>query len=246
MGRSQGAFVDRFRAVAFDLDGTLVDSAPDLAAAANGMLAALGLRTLPVERVAAAIGEGIDALVVRTLTESAGRAPGADEIAAAASRFREIYAANVFRASRVYPGVKEGLERLAARGLPLGCITNKASRFAKALLREAGLAPWLTFVECAETPGQRKPAPDLLLKACGGLGIAPPGLLYVGDSALDVAAARAAGCPVVMVAYGYHRGRPPSESGADGVIASLADLAEMRAVFPTPGVPPQGHPPKDG
>lgn len=224
--RSAGpCFVDRFRAVAFDLDGTLVDSAPDLAAAANAMLVALGRRAVPVERVAAAIGDGIDALVHRTLAESADTAPDAEELAAAGVLFRESYAKNVFRATRVYPGVREGLERLAARRMPLGCITNKASRFTKALLHEAGLARWLSFVECADTPEQRKPAPYLLLKACGDLGIAPSDLLYVGDSALDVAAARAAGCPVVMVAYGYNRGRPVSDSGADAVIESLADLA---------------------
>jgi len=226
MERSAAApFVDRFRAVAFDLDGTLVDSAPDLAAAANGMLAAMGLRSLPDERVAAAIGDGIDALIARTLAESAGGEPAPEALAAAGRRFREIYAANVFRASRVYPGVREGLERLAARGVPLGCITNKASRFTTALLHEAGLAGWLSFVECADTPEQRKPAPYLLLKACDDLGIAPSQLLYVGDSALDVAAARAAGCPVVMVAYGYHRASPAAESGADAVIASLAELS---------------------
>jgi phosphoglycolate phosphatase len=238
------SFVDRFRAVAFDLDGTLVDSAPDLAAAANGMLAALGHRALPVERVAAAIGDGIDALVARALAESTGREPNADELAAAASRFREIYAKNVFRATRIYPGVKEGLERLAGRGLRLGCITNKASPFTKALLEEAGLARWFAFVECADSVEQRKPAPYLLLKACRDLRIAPSELLYVGDSALDVAAARAAGCPVVMVAYGYNRGRPASESAADAVIATLADLAGMRAAFPTHGMPPRELPPE--
>jgi phosphoglycolate phosphatase len=237
-------FVEGFRAVAFDLDGTLVDSAPDLALAANGMLAALGHRALPQERIAAAIGDGIDALVARTITESTGATPGAGTLAEAAAAFRELYAQRFFEASRIYPGVREGLEALAARGLPLGCITNKASRFTHALLEKAGLAKWLAFVECADALEQRKPAPYLLQKACRDLGIAPRELLYVGDSALDVAAARAAGCPVVMVAYGYNRGRPASESGADAVIASLADLAEMRAVFPTRGVAPRRLPPE--
>ena len=230
--------VDRFRAVAFDLDGTLVDSAPDLALAANGMLAALGHRPLPQDRVAAAIGDGIDALVARTLAEATGAPADERTLARAAWLFRDLYAEKVFEASRVYPGVREGLTALAARGMPLGCITNKAGRFTRALLEKAGLAQWLAFVECADALEQRKPAPYLLLKACGDLGIAPRELLFVGDSALDVASARAAGCPVVLVDYGYNRGRPASESGADAVIASLADLAEMRAVFPTRGVDP--------
>jgi len=192
------------RAVAFDLDGTLVDSAPDLAAAANAMLAERGLPPLPLARVAAAIGDGIDALVVQVLEESAGRAPDAGAAAAAGERFRDLYARDVFTASRLFPGVREGLERLAARGIPPGCITNKARAFTAKLLDRAGLASRLAFVECPESAGERKPAPFMLQKACGSLGIAPGELLYVGDSALDVAAARAAGCPVVLVDYGYN------------------------------------------
>jgi len=226
--------VDRARAVAFDLDGTLVDSAPDLALAANAMLSALGHPALGEERVAAAVGDGVDTLVVRALTESTGAAPDAPSLERAATLFRELYARRLFDAGRVYPGVTEGLEGLAGRGLPLGCITNKASRFTSPLLGQAGLAKWLAFVECADSPEQRKPAPYLLLKAAADLGIAPRELLFVGDSALDVAAARAAGCPVVLVGYGYNRGRPASEAGADAVIASIAELAASREIVPAP------------
>jgi len=233
-----------FRAVAFDLDGTLVDSAPDLSRAANGMLSALGQRVLSEERVAAAIGDGVDTLVVRTLTESTGAEPDEAALAKAGAIFRELYLRDVFQASRVYPGVREGLEALARRGLPVGCVTNKARHFTTALLERAGLAPLLAFVECADAPEQRKPAPFLLLKVCGDLRIAPRELLYVGDSGVDVAAARAAGCPVVMVPYGYNRGRPASEGGADAVVASIADLAEVRAVFAADAPGPRGLPPQ--
>jgi phosphoglycolate phosphatase len=218
------ALVEGARAVAFDLDGTLVDSAPDLAVAANRMLDALGLPPLAEERIAAAIGDGIDALVVRTLAESAGK-PAREDVAVRAARiFRELYAERVFDAGTVYEGVREGLAALAARGLPLGCITNKASPFTTALLERAGLARWFSFVECADAIEQRKPAPYLLLKACAGLGIAPRELLFVGDSGLDAAAARAAGCPVVLVDYGYNRGTRVEDAGADALIASLAEL----------------------
>jgi phosphoglycolate phosphatase len=217
------------RAVAFDLDGTLVDSAPDLAAAANAMLAEHALPGLPQARVVAAIGDGIEALVFQVLAESAGRSPDAAMAAKAGERFRELYARDIFTASRVFPGVREGLERIAALGLPLGCVTNKARAFTASLLDRAGLANRLAFVECPESAGERKPAPFLLLKVCRSLGIAPGELLYVGDSALDVAAARAAGCPVVLVDYGYNRAGAVSEAGADAVIASLVDLAERRA-----------------
>jgi phosphoglycolate phosphatase len=216
--------VEAARAVAFDLDGTLVDSAPDLAVAANRMLAALGERQLPEERVAAAIGEGIDALVAKTLAESAGREPTPERLAKAGTLFRELYAERVFDVGRVFDGVREGLEALA-KHRPLGCITNKARPFTEALLAKAGLAKSLAFVECADRSEQRKPAPFLLLKACRDLGIAPRALLFVGDSALDLAAGRAAGCPVVLVSYGYNHGRRPQEAGADAVIASIRELS---------------------
>jgi phosphoglycolate phosphatase len=222
----------RARAVAFDLDGTLVDSAPDLCAAANAMLAERGLPPLPHARIVAAIGDGIDTLAARSLEERSGQPADAASAAQAAGRFRELYGRDFFTASRVYPGVAEGLEALAARGLPLGCITNKAAGFTRAVLEKSGLARWLTFVECPATPRERKPAPFLLLKACGDLRIAPGELLFVGDSALDVAAARAAGCPVALVDYGYNRGKPVSEARADAVIGGLEDLLERRAGAP--------------
>jgi len=227
-----GDLLARARAVAFDLDGTLVDSAPDIAAAANAMLAERGLPRVPLARVVAAIGDGIDALVAQVLEESAGRAPDAATAAAAGERFRDLYAHDLFTASRLFPGVREGLGRLAARGLPVGCVTNKARAFTANLLDRAGLASRLAFVECPESAAERKPAPFLLLKACRDLGIAPAELLYVGDSALDVAAARAAGSPVVLVDYGYNRGCAASQAGADAVIGSLEDLLEMRAGAP--------------
>lgn len=233
LGRLTGATqaasrLDLCRAVAFDLDGTLVDTAPDLAAATNAMLRALGHPALALSRVASAIGDGIDALVARTLAESAGATPDREALAQAGKLFRELYAERVFEASTVYGGVYEGLEALAARGVPLGCITNKASAFTRKLLERSGLARWLSFVKCADAPGQRKPAPFLLLEACAELGIEAKDLLYVGDSSLDVQAARAAGCPVVLVDYGYNKGRPAAQAGADALITSLADLAAGR------------------
>ena len=215
------------RAVAFDLDGTLVDSAPDIAAAANATLDSLGMARVPEARVALAIGDGVDMLIERTLAESGGSAPAPDRLAAGIARFREEYAKRAWVASRLYPGVAEGLDALRARGLPLACVTNKASRFTGEVLQRAGLASRFDFVCCADTPAQRKPRPDLLHHACERFGAAPRELLYVGDSALDVAAARAAGCPVVVVDYGYRQGKPLEALGADAVIGSLADLADF-------------------
>ena len=218
-------FMEGVRAVAFDLDGTLVDSAPDIAAAANASLASLGLARVPEARVALAIGDGVDMLVERTMTESLGAAPAPELLAAGIARFRKEYARRAYVASRLYPGVADGLDALRDRGLPLACVTNKASLFTAEVLERSGLAPRLAFACCADAPEQRKPRPDLLLEACARLSVIPRELLYVGDSALDVAAARAAGCPVVVVDYGYRRGQPVEELGGDAVIASLVQLA---------------------
>jgi phosphoglycolate phosphatase len=213
------------RAVAFDLDGTLVDSAPDIAAAANATLAFLGMQPVPEARVALAIGDGVDAMIERTITASIGAAPSPEALSAGIARFREEYARRPYVSSRVYPGVAEGLDALAARRLPLACVTNKASRFTAEVLERSGLAPRLAFACCADAPERRKPRPDLLLEACTRLSIAPRELLFVGDSQIDVAAARAAGCPVVAVDYGYRQGKPVLALGADAIIASIAELA---------------------
>jgi phosphoglycolate phosphatase len=219
------ALLDGVRAVAFDLDGTLVDSAPDIAAAANATLESLGMSRVAEANVALAIGDGVDMLVERAMTESAGATPAPERLAAGIARFRDEYAKRAWVASRIYPGVSEGLDALQARGLPLACITNKASRFTAEVLERSGLARRFAFACCADTPERRKPRPDLLHEACARLNIDAAELLFVGDSALDVAAARAAGSPVVAVDYGYRQGKPVEALGADAVIASLVQLA---------------------
>lgn len=219
----------RVRAVAFDLDGTLVDSAPDLAAAANAMLEALGHARLSEPRIVAMIGNGIDGLVEAALSASTGRAVEPGSLAAAAALFRRGYAERLFERSRVYPGVAEGLAALEAMGVARCCITNKASAFTLPLLDAANLSARLEFALCADRPEERKPAPALLLAACRRLGVAPGDLLYVGDSHIDIAAARAAGCPVAVVDYGYHQGRSLAAERPDWIIASVADLPALPA-----------------
>ncbi len=219
----------RVRAVAFDLDGTLVDSAPDLAAAANAMLEVLGHARLPEPRIAALIGNGIDRLVEAALAASTGRAAEAGPLAAATALFRRCYAERLFDRSRVYPGVIEGLAALDAMGVARCCITNKASAFTLPLLEAAGLSGRLGFALCADRSEERKPAPTLLLAACRRLGIAAADMLYVGDSRIDIAAARAAGCPVAVVDYGYHQGFSLAAERPDWIIASVAELPALPA-----------------
>ena len=215
--------VERLRAVAFDLDGTLVDSVPDLAAAANATLEALGRPPLPDAAIAALVGDGIDALVERALN-AAGVPREAATLAQARGRFREHYAGAVFVESVVYPGVAEGLRRLAEAGLPLACVTNKASAFTLPLLDAAGLAPHFAATLCGDESAMRKPAPAMLVAACARFGVTPAALLYVGDSIVDAQAARAAGCAFAAVDYGYGR---VDDAACDGRVAQLADILRL-------------------
>jgi phosphoglycolate phosphatase len=218
---------ERLRAAAFDLDGTLVHTVPDLAAAANAMLAALGLPALTEPRIAGLVGGGVERLVEGALAERMRPEADAASLAKATALFRGEYAARVFDRSRVYPGVFDGLRRLRARGIPTCCVTNKHSAFALPLLDAAGLAGLLSFALCADGADQRKPAPDLLIAAGERLGVPPRRLLYVGDSRIDIATARAAGCPVAVVDYGYSHGLSLAEARPDWIVSSIADLATL-------------------
>lgn len=221
--------LEGFRGVAFDLDGTLVDTAPDLAAAANAALAMLGCRPLGEARAAAFIGDGLDAFVAAALRESLGRAPPAGALNTARKLVRRRYAERVFHLSRVYPGVTETLQTLRAAGLALCCVTNKDAAFTLPLLRAAQLEPFFAFTLCADHALRLKPRPDLLLAACARLAITPPELLYVGDAPTDVSAARAAGCPVAVVGYGYRRGVPLHRLGADWIIQRFTEITALLA-----------------
>lgn len=217
--------INRMRAVAFDLDGTLIDTAPDLGAAANMMLVILGGRQLPEQRIPALIGAGIDQFVARVLTESRGGVrPQPSLQANATALFRNLYRQRLFERSRVYPGVRDILQTLARAGTSLCCITNKESGFALPLLEAADLHSFFRLTLCADRVEDRKPSPNLLLAACAQLGIEPHRMLYVGDSRSDIVAARAAGCRVAAVDYGYHHDLPLTDLRPDGVIASLAEI----------------------
>jgi phosphoglycolate phosphatase len=219
---------ERVRAAAFDLDGTLIDTMGDLAAAVNLMLGMLGAQELPEPRVRALVGNGVDQLVLRALTESLGNRPThSAQRSAALALFRRLYSQRLFKHSRVYPGVVQALRSLAEAGIALCCITNKDSMFTEPLLREAELGDFFTFTLCADRAEDRKPSPNMLLAACARLGIAPAEMLYVGDTSIDIAAARAAGCPVIAVSYGYGKDHSTTQAKADGFVDRLTDLVTM-------------------
>ena len=219
---------DRIRAVAFDLDGTLIDTMGDLAAAVNLMLSMLGARELPESRVRALVGNGVDQLVLRALTESVGDTPThAAQRSAALALFRRLYGQGLFKCSKVYPGVVQTLRSLADAGISLCCITNKDSEFTEPLLKEAGLSAFFAFTLCADRAEDRKPGPNMLLAACSRLGIAPAQMLYVGDSSMDIKAARAAGSPVIAVSYGYGKEHAVDDVQADGLVGDLREIVAL-------------------
>jgi phosphoglycolate phosphatase len=229
--------IDSIEAVAFDLDGTLIDTAPDLAAAANSMLEILGGRPLPEQRIAALIGDGVDAFVARVLEESCGASKlNARRQSWARVLFRNLYEQDLFARGRVFPGVEQALQALEYAELPVCCITNKESRFALPLLEAAGLRERLAVTVCADLPEARKPSPSMLLAACSQLVVEPANMLYVGDSPSDIAAARAARCRVAAVTYGYGDYDALAAAGPDGVLSNLAKITSIR-LRPRPGVP---------
>jgi phosphoglycolate phosphatase len=219
---------EHFRAAAFDLDGTLIDTMGDLATAVNLMLGMLGARELPEARVRSLVGNGVEQLVLRSLAESLGGLPShSAQRSAALALFRRLYLQGLFKRSTVYPGVHQVLQSLRDAGVSLCCITNKDSAFTVPLLEQAGLSGLFAFTLCADRPEDRKPSPNLLLAACSRLGLVPSDMLFVGDSAVDVAAARAAGCPVVAVSYGYGKAHAGAEDPADALIDTMQDLLSL-------------------
>ena len=217
----------RVRAVVFDLDGTLLDTAPDIAAATNRMLDELGLERRDSGEIARYIGKGIPRLVHRALTgESAGEAE-AQLFERARSIFERCYGEESGRLTRPFPGVEEGLASLRALGLALGCVTNKAERFTLDLLERSRLAGYLECVVSGDSLPRRKPDPLPLLHACERLRATPAQTLVIGDSANDVQAARAAGCPVWCVPYGYNEGLPAATLDCDRMVADLREAAAI-------------------
>jgi phosphoglycolate phosphatase len=215
----------RPRAVLFDLDGTLVHSAPDLAAAANRMRAAYGLAPLPVARIADFIGKGIPMLVRRALADDMAGAADAAVPADALALYESFYAEESGRQSVVYDGVRDGLAHLAGAGIAMGVVTNKSGRFTTDLLDKLALLTSFGVVVSGDTVTAKKPDPAPLLHACERLGVRPGEALMIGDSANDVASSRAAGCAVWCVPYGYREGAAVETLGADRIVASIGDAA---------------------
>jgi phosphoglycolate phosphatase len=210
------------RAVVFDLDGTLVDSAPDIARALNAGFAPLGVPPFPAASVHGMIGGGA-AVAVRRAAAAAAITLDETEEALVVARFFKTYAAASAEGNGLYPGASETLARLKAAGIGLALCTNKAERITRIALGALGIAHHFDMVVAARDDRPKKPDPAMVLAALGPLGVEPSHAVMVGDSAADVGAARAAGCRCVVVSYGYAP-VPAAELGADRVIDALVEL----------------------
>ncbi|MFN3398185.1 MAG: phosphoglycolate phosphatase [Sulfurimicrobium sp.] len=215
------------KAVVIDLDGTLLHTAPDLAEAASRMAAELNLPPIGLETVKSYIGNGVSRLVKRVLTRDMDAEPDAALFARAYPVYEKHYSEVVSRESRPFPGVVEGLDAMKAAGFRLACITNKAEKFTVPLLKDTGLFDYFELILSGDTLPRRKPDPLPLLHACKIFAIEPAQMLLIGDSLNDTQAARAAGCHVFCVPYGYNRGRSVEELDLDAVVPSLLDATKL-------------------
>jgi len=220
------------RAVLIDLDGTLVDSLPDIASAVNAMLAELGRTSLSVDRIATYVGKGADILVHRALTGTMGDAAAGPLFERAKHSFYRHYGAVNGDESSVFAGVREALENLRARQLKLACVTNKPREFTLQLLDKTGLRPAFATIVSGDDIRHKKPHPEPMLHACQLLGVTAVDAVAIGDSENDVVSARDAGCRVIVVETGYNEGRPLSELDADAIVPSLLDAARLIELRP--------------
>ncbi|NIR32234.1 MAG: phosphoglycolate phosphatase [Gammaproteobacteria bacterium] len=210
--------------ILIDVDGTLVDSVPDLAYCVDEMMRRLGLHARGEGRVREWVGNGVERLVARALVGRLDGEPDPQVYARAFPIFLELYGNNISARSRLYPGVREGLDALKAARYKLGCVTNKAERFTVPLLQALGISSYFGLVVSGDSLERAKPDPMPLRHAADFFGVQPTESLMLGDSVSDVRAARAAGFQVICVTYGYNHGMDIRDARPDAVIDSLAQV----------------------
>ncbi|WP_418317414.1 phosphoglycolate phosphatase [Piscinibacter sakaiensis] len=212
------------RAAIVDLDGTMVDTVGDFDVALNAMLADLALPAIDRAFITQTVGKGSEYLIRRVLEAIGADAARYDDAwAGYQAHYRRING----RHSEIYPGVREGLEQLRDRGWKLACLTNKPGVFARELLDAKGLAGFFEVVNGGDAFARKKPDPLPLLKTCEALATDPAQTLMIGDSSNDARAARAAGCPVWLVSYGYNHGEPVADVDCDGIVDRLDQLPRL-------------------
>jgi phosphoglycolate phosphatase len=215
--------------ILIDVDGTLVDSVPDLAYCVDVLMERLGRPPHGEAAVRNWVGNGVERLVRRALIGQLDGEPPEADFDRAYPIFLDLYAENTSKRSVLYPGVREGLDWMAAAGYRLGCVTNKAAQFTIPLLTDLGVIDRFGIVVSGDTLPQKKPDPAPLLHAAAHFGVEPTQSLMVGDSVSDVKAARAAGFGIVCMSYGYNHGVDIRQALPDAVIDSMTELQGLLA-----------------
>jgi len=223
------AAIEHVQAAAFDLDGTLCDSVPDLAAAAEAMREYLGMEPLPAKTVESYVGDGIGKLVHRVLTNDRDREADPELWEKGFISYMEYYRDHLSVFTRAYPETEAGLGLLQSLRIPLAVITNKNEILAAELLKQLGLADYFSLILGGDSLPEKKPSPLPLQHAAEVLGINPANMIMVGDSRNDIIAAKAAGCLSVGVTFGYGDMTLLSQDKAtkpDWIIGSLPEIYE--------------------
>lgn len=210
--------------ILIDLDGTLVDSVPDLAYCVDAMMARLGRPPHGEAKVRNWVGNGVERLVRRALIGQLEGEPDEADFQRAYPIFLELYRDNTSKRSQLFPGIDKGLDWLKAAGYRLGCVTNKAAQFTEPLLRDLGVRDYFEIVISGDTLPRSKPDPLPLLHAAAHFGAEPAAALMIGDSISDVKAARAAGFTIFCMSYGYNHGQDIRDYHPDAVLDSLTEI----------------------
>jgi phosphoglycolate phosphatase len=215
------------RAAIIDLDGTMLDTIPDFHVAINGMRAELGLTAITQEQIALMVGKGSENLIrsVLALDWDAARVEAA--FAQAMDAYQRHYLSINGNYSALYPDVIEGLTAMKAQGLRLACVTNKPISFTTPLLKQKGLDGFFEVVYGGDSLPRKKPDPLPLQTVCADFGLQPAQVVAIGDSSNDAQAARAAGCPVLTVPYGYNHGESIHDIDSDGIVNTLLEAASL-------------------
>jgi len=219
--------INKPQMVLIDVDGTLVDSVPDLAYCVDEMLKALNMPVRGEERVRHWVGNGVERLVRRGLINQLDGEPEDALFEKAMPIFNALYAENTSKRSCLYPGVKEAMEFLKETDVKIGCVTNKAAQFTLPIIKDLGLADYFEIVVCGDTLDKKKPDPMPLLYAAEKLGVLPESSLMLGDSMSDVKAARAAGFNIICMSYGYNHGEDIRDSKPDAVVDSMDEIKTL-------------------
>jgi phosphoglycolate phosphatase len=225
MNAAERILLTGIRAAIIDLDGTMLHTAPDFHVAVNRMRADLELAPLDMESITDFVGKGTENLMRRVLAVDFAPDQVEARFAAALESYQKHYLAINGDYVTVYPGVTEGLQALRTKGLRLACVTNKPIAFAAPLLAKTGLDGFFEVVYGGDSLPKKKPDPYPLLKVCEDFGLPPRQVVAIGDSSNDAQAARAAGCKVLTVPYGYNHGQSIQEVDSDGIVSTLLDAA---------------------